>query len=253
LTTSFPPEAEPAARAYLVESIPKGLEDLRGTSGIQYTEDVLVRLARQARYKIDLTAMYWNLLPDPNSADESGFSQEQFAAMGADTGRALLDALRDAAARGVRIRILESPGFSTTSKPESAALRNEFPNGVELYEVDMSAWYGGSGIMHQKLWIFDDQHIYLGSANMDWKSIMQVKEMGIAMENCPVLAADAVKYFEGWCVFSRLKGGTRIVRHPQPNQQVTVFSKPSVPDNPPESPEFASYLPVEADHSGGSE
>ena len=30
-------------RAYLVESIPKGFEDLRGTPGVQYTEDVLVR------------------------------------------------------------------------------------------------------------------------------------------------------------------------------------------------------------------
>ncbi|MFO1162951.1 MAG: hypothetical protein U1E60_29225 [Reyranellaceae bacterium] len=32
------------ARAYLVESIPEGLEDLRGTGGVAYTEDVLVRL-----------------------------------------------------------------------------------------------------------------------------------------------------------------------------------------------------------------
>ncbi len=33
-----------SARACLVESIPKGLEDLRGTPAVQYTEDVLVRL-----------------------------------------------------------------------------------------------------------------------------------------------------------------------------------------------------------------
>jgi phospholipase D3/4 len=192
------------ARAYLVESIPKGLEDLRGTPGIRYTEDVLVELTRQARSKIDLTAMYWNLLPDPKSADESGFSDEQFAAMGADTGRALFEALREAAVRGVRIRILESPGFSASSKAESATLRDEFPQLVEIFEIEMGRWYGGSGIMHQKLWIFDDRHIYLGSANMDWKSIMQVKEMGIAVENCPELAGDATRYFEGWCYFSGL-------------------------------------------------
>ena len=40
-------EPTPAvARACLVESIPVGLEDLRGTPGVQYTEDVLVRLTR---------------------------------------------------------------------------------------------------------------------------------------------------------------------------------------------------------------
>jgi len=197
-------EADGAARAYLVESIPKGLEDLRGTPGVRYTEDVLVEFTQQAQSRIDLTAMYWNLLPDPNSTDESGFSDEQFATMGAGTGRALFEALREAARRGVRIRILESPGFSASSKPESAVLRDEFPSVVEVFSVDMGTWYGGSGIMHQKLWIFDDRHIYLGSANMDWKSITQVKEMGVAVENCPTLATEAVRYFEGWCLFSRL-------------------------------------------------
>jgi phospholipase D3/4 len=112
--------------------------------------------------------------------------------------------LREAAARRVRVRILESPGFSASSKPESATLRDEFPQLVEIFEIEMGRWYGGSGIMHQKLWIFDDRHIYLGSANMDWKSIMQVKEMGIAVENCPELAGDATRYFEGWCYFSSL-------------------------------------------------
>jgi phospholipase D3/4 len=192
------------ARAYLVESIPKGLEDLRDTPGVRYTENVLVELTRQTRSTIDLTVMYWNLLPDPNSPDESGFTDQQFAKMGADTGHALFEALREAAARGVRIRILESPGFSASSKPESATLRDEFPQVVEVFEIDMGRWYGGSGIMHQKLLIFDDRHIYLGSANMDWKSIMQVKEMGIAVENCPELARDATRYFEGWRYISSL-------------------------------------------------
>jgi len=196
------------ARAYLVESIPKGLEDLRGTLGVRYTEDVLLELTQRARSTIDLTAMYWNLLPDPTSVDESGFSMEQFEAMGAGPGRALLQALREAAARGVRIRILESPGFSASTKSESAALREAFPKVVEVLPVDMDAWYGGSGIMHQKLWIFDERHLYLGSANMDWKSIMQVKEMGIAVENSPELATDAVAYFEGWSVFSHLQPST---------------------------------------------
>ena len=194
-----------AARAYLVESIPMGLEVLRGTPGVRYTEDVLLELTRRAQISIDLTAMYWNLLPDPKSADESGFTDEQFASMGAGLGRVLFDALREAAKRGVHIRILESPGFSRTSKPESAALQEEFPEVVTVFEIEMGRWYGGSGIMHQKVWVFDGRHIYLGSVNMDWKSIMQVKELGVAVENCPDLASDVVRYFEGWCCFSGLE------------------------------------------------
>ena len=191
------------AKAYLVESIPKGLEDLRGTPGVQYTEDVLVRLVGAANSTIDLTAMYWSLLPDPESPDEKGFTDEQFAAMGAGTGRDLYQALRTAAARGVKIRILESPGFSASGeKQESATLHDEFPDAVSIHQVTMGDWYGGGGIMHQKIWVFDNRHLYLGSANMDWKSIMQVKEMGIAVEDCPDLAIDATKYFDCWWTFS---------------------------------------------------
>lgn len=188
-------------KAYLVESIPKGLEDLRGTPDVQYTEDVLVRLVNSAQSTIDLTAMYWALLPDPESADENGFTDEQFAAMGAGTGRALYDALHAAAARGVHIRILQSPGFST-AKQESDTLRDAFPDAVAIQQVQMGDWYGGGGIMHQKIWVFDRRHMYLGSANMDWKSIMQVKEMGVAIEDSPDLAEDATKYFDCWWTFS---------------------------------------------------
>jgi phospholipase D3/4 len=183
------------------------LEELRSTPGIQYTEDVLVRLVGAARTTIDLTAMYWSLLPDPKTADEKGFTDAQFAAMGAGTGRALYDALRAAAARGVRIRVLESPGFSG-QKQESDVLRDESPGAVSIQQVQMGDWYGGGGIMHQKIWIFDQRHMYVGSANMDWKSIMQVKEMGVAVEDCPELAADATKYFEGWWIFSQAKASS---------------------------------------------
>lgn len=189
-------------RASLVESIPVGLESLRGTPGVQYTEDVLVRLTQAARSTIDLTAMYWALLPDPKGADEQGFTDEQFRQMGADSGHALYAALLDAARRGVSIRILESPGFSG-QKQESDNLRKQFPERISIREIDMSKWYGG-GIMHQKILIFDSVHLYLGSANMDWKSLMQVKEMGVAVEDCPELAADATKYFDSWWAFSAL-------------------------------------------------
>lgn len=196
-------ELTPRARAGLVESIPVGLDDLRGTTGVHYTEDVLVRLTDAAQSTIDVTAMYWALVPDAAGDDEKGFTDAQFEAMGAGEGRALFEALRQAAGRGVSIRILQSPGFSG-HKQESDALKDEFPEKVTIEPVDMGKWYGGSGIMHQKVWIFDARHIYLGSANMDWKSISQVKEMGISVEDAPELAADTTKYFNTWWAFSAL-------------------------------------------------
>src|ERR1700722_4598762 len=98
------PDTTQNSGAYLVESIPVGLEGLRGTPGVQYTEDVLVRLTQAAQLTIDLTAMYWALLPDPKSVDEKGFTEEQFRQMGAGSGFSLYEALRDAARRGGAIR-----------------------------------------------------------------------------------------------------------------------------------------------------
>jgi len=197
------PGSMPPSHAYLVESIPKGLEDLRGTPGVAYTEDVLVQLTSKSKSSINLTAMYWALLADADSDDEKGFTPEQLDRMGAGAGRALYEALRTAAQRGVHIRILQSPGFSG-GKQESDALQAEFPQQISIHSVEMGKWYGGGGIMHQKIWIFDQRHLYLGSANMDWKSIAQVKEMGVVVEDCPELAADAGKYFEAWWAFAAL-------------------------------------------------
>ena len=168
-----------------------------------YTEDVLVRLTSKAKSTIDLTTMYWALLADPSSDDEKGFTPEELHAMGAGAGEALYEALRTAAQRGVRIRILQGPGFSG-QRQESDALQADFPDRISIHSVDMGNWYGGDGIMHQKVWIFDQRHLYLGSANMDWKSLTQVKELGVVVEDCPELAADAGMYFEAWWAFAAL-------------------------------------------------
>lgn len=221
-------------RAALVESIPVGLEDLRETAGVQYTHDVLVGLTRVARCTIDLTAMYWALLPDPAEGDEKadpkagnqkGFTKAQLDAMGAGEGRTLFEALQEAARRGVSIRILQSPG-SSGQRQDSDVLAEQFPENVTIHCVDMRKWYGGSGIMHQKVWIFDARHLYLGSANTDWKSLTQVKEMGISVEDAPELAADATKFFNTWWAFSALTPASTEVFDPvaRINRMVPAWS-----------------------------
>ena len=51
-------------------------------------------------------------------------------------------------------------------------------------------------------------HFYVGSANFDWRSLTQVKELGVLAMNCPTLAEDMSKIFE---VYWTLGG---------PNQQI---------------------------------
>ena len=53
----------------------------------------------------------------------------------------------------------------------------------------------GKGILHTKLWIIDRKRIYVGSANMDWRALTQVKELGI-ISTCPKIAEDLGKIFD---------------------------------------------------------
>jgi len=54
----------------------------------------------------------------------------------------------------------------------------------------------GAGILHTKLWVVDSKHLFVGSANMDWRSLTQVKEVGAAVYDCPCLAEDMSKIFQ---------------------------------------------------------
>jgi phospholipase D3/4 len=208
--------------AFLVESIPNGMESLEGTKGVRYTKNVLTDLTNKAKETIDMTAMYWTLKPNAERPDEAGFTEEQFLEMGGNYGRALSDALVNAAKRGIKIRILQSPGFEGNGEKQEIDELVMYKNHVEVRQINMEDWYDG-GIMHQKIWVFDNRDIYLGSANMDWRSLTQVKEMGIVLEDQPDFAKDVTHYFDGWwhvasmetpkkeTVFDHASGFTRTV------------------------------------------
>ncbi|VDN32397.1 unnamed protein product [Cylicostephanus goldi] len=50
--------------------------------------------------------------------------------------------------------------------------------------------------MHSKFLISDRKHFYLGSANLDWRSLNQKMELGVLVENCECLAEDLKNIFD---------------------------------------------------------
>jgi phospholipase D3/4 len=94
---------------------------------------------------------------------------------------------------------------------------------VEIQWWNADEWYGG-GIMHMKLWVVDRKHAYLGcparythnttavvtvrlrrSANMDWLSLAQVKELGMVVYNgSSNVAGVAAELFTEWWEFTAL-------------------------------------------------
>ena len=53
-----------------------------------------------------------------------------------------------------------------------------------------------AGVLHTKFIVADQANFYVGSANMDWRSLTQVKEVGITVRDCPIISTDLLKIFE---------------------------------------------------------
>ena len=192
----------------VVESIPVSLYDLKQISSSVATHEAEIRMLNGAKDTIDVTAMYWNLLPaqDQKNCNETngGLPYERCIELGGDRGEAVYKAFEEAAERGVEIRFLLSYGLNETKQsfvPKQVTdLTSKYDN-VNYRIWKAMDWYNG-GIMHQKLWVVDDIHVYLGSSNMDWLSLAQVKEMGIVMWNSTLWGGESSDLFDtwwGWC------------------------------------------------------
>ncbi len=46
--------------------------------------------------------------------------------------------------------------------------------GVRVRSLNFTNWFN-AGILHTKTWVVDNTHFYVGSANLDWRSLTQVK------------------------------------------------------------------------------
>uniref|UniRef100_A0A7N0UTF4 PLD phosphodiesterase domain-containing protein n=1 Tax=Kalanchoe fedtschenkoi TaxID=63787 RepID=A0A7N0UTF4_KALFE len=92
------------------------------------------------------------------------------------------------------LRLLQHSGVYPDYAKEPSDLASRGPN-VKSVTLLLGDWFG-SGIVHTKVWIADRRHFYIGSANNDWKSLTQVKEVGIYISDCPQIAKKVDVYFE---------------------------------------------------------
>jgi phospholipase D3/4 len=117
---------------------------------------------------------------------------------GHDVGVQVYDALvRAARDRHVRIRIVESFPSTTAHDPSVDAQRLRAAGLADVRLLNMSTLANG-GVVHNKIVMVDDQVFYVGSANIDWRSLTQVKELGVVVRS-DCLAADMKRQFsEFW-------------------------------------------------------
>jgi len=168
----------------LVESIPEGIYT-NGT-GTMRTFDAFQDLIINAKHKIQIASSYWSLRASDTNTDPT---TEPSTREGEFIYQLLLRRARD---DGIKIQIAQNqndsymPDLDTT---ELAALDN-----VEVKSLNFTRLVG-AGILHTKMMLVDGEHFYVGSNNFDWRSLTQVKEMGVLTANCPKLGADMEKLF----------------------------------------------------------
>lgn len=140
----------------LVESVPE--ETSVGSESIGKTADVWIEMFRNAGQSIDIETFYF--------ADKPGTLLND-----------VIGELKLAAGRGVRIRIIVDSSFYAANEKGSDAL--EGIKGIEIRKIPMRNISGG--VMHAKFFITDRQNIFIGSQNMDWRSLIHIHEMGVAV------------------------------------------------------------------------
>ncbi|XP_067831888.1 5'-3' exonuclease PLD3-like isoform X2 [Heptranchias perlo] len=165
----------------LVESIPIGLlypkEAPRHVSVYRGWMDLL----SQANETVQIAAFYFTLRGSDLKQEDPSASE----------GEQVLKKLAELKSRGIELKI------AVNSPQESEEDTNDLEqSGAEVRHVNLKNLTGG--IVHTKLWVVDGRHVYIGSANMDWRSLTEVKELGVVLSNCSCLARDVEKVFEAY-------------------------------------------------------
>lgn len=82
----------------------------------------------------------------------------------------IFEKIKQTALRGVKVKIVQNDPTGTSWGRDTAKLA-EF--GIAVHSMNFTALIG-AGILHTKLWIADNRHFYVGSANTDWRSLTEV-------------------------------------------------------------------------------
>ena len=142
----------------IVESIP--LETPLEKSDLPRTLNVWLKMINEAKESVDIETFYF--------ANEKGKPLEQIIA-----------ALKDAAGRGVIIRIIVDSGFY--SKNDKSVDELEGIKNITIKKIPFSNLAGG--VMHAKYFIADKINVFTGSQNFDWRALIHIHEIGIRVKN----------------------------------------------------------------------
>ncbi|XP_029981787.1 phospholipase D4 [Sphaeramia orbicularis] len=167
----------------LVESIPLDMTyKANATFGIPL-EQAWKELISMATDQLDVASFYWTLTGEDINVNSSSDIP----------GREILEQLEALPSKNVSVRLVTSLPTVRTNSTDFKILKEK---GVHVRRVNFGRLTGG--VLHSKFWIVDRKHVFIGSANMDWRALTQVKEVGVVIYNCSSVAEDLRKIFHSY-------------------------------------------------------
>lgn len=164
------------------------VETTLAASDLRPAEVVWSSLFDGAKQQIDLAAFY--------IAGKPGSRLDQ-----------TLQHLRSAGERGVKIRILMEEKGVGMSTPETLAALKTIPH-LEFRLIGWGPLTGG--IQHAKYLVVDGQQAYVGSQNVDWRSLEHIHETGLLIHEAAVVRQVQAIFDHDWALQSRLAAGEKV-------------------------------------------
>ncbi len=159
-----------APAVQLVETRP--VESGLGNPALPAARDVWLEMIHGARQSLDIEQFYLSSWPGEPMQD-------------------VLDAIGEAAKRGVHVRLLLDSRMHRTYPQPADSLAGV--SGIEVRLLNMRPIAGG--IVHAKYFVVDGSEAYLGSQNFDWRSLKHIHELGVRVRD-PRVAAVFDNVFE---------------------------------------------------------
>jgi phosphatidylserine/phosphatidylglycerophosphate/cardiolipin synthase-like enzyme len=142
----------------LVESIPE--ETILDNPNIRNTHQVWLEMINSAKYQINIEQFY--------ITSKKGEMLED-----------ILDAIVNAAKRGVKVNIIVDSKFFKNYPGDVNWLEAESPN-ITKHVIDFGRLAGG--IQHAKFFMIDTTEMFMGSQNFDWRAVNHIHELGVRIK-----------------------------------------------------------------------
>lgn len=188
------PKAPPEAAAAEAAETPTKTPDVAGPPPLVLAETFPVETTLDDPAVPDARDLWRDLIQGAKTSIDIA---EFYVSPSPDGGGRLapvLTDIRSAAGRGVQVRLLADAKFARTY-PDTLNALGAVEN-IELLLYDMKPVRGG--VMHAKYFVVDREVAWLGSQNLDWRSVEHIQELGVAVREPVAVAGLAATFDLDW-------------------------------------------------------